>query len=740
MAETFEPIESYGLTPEEYEEMQAEEPELLIEDEETDWLGVARDAFDNSDDFFASSLRNQIEKNIDAFNSRYSSSSKYHQPSYKYRSKIYRPKTRSMIRRHEAAAAAAYFNTKNVVTCTADDQSDEMAVLGAEIAENLVNTRLQEPNLKWFATCIGAYQDAMVQGAVISRQEWEYKEERKPADPERVEQMLASAVGAADIAKAMAYEQQGETEILEDRPRIDLVPIENFRFDPAADWRDPISSSPYLIEMIPMYRQDVEERMRVSDPKTGQPPWNELSEEELSSGNQTGKDDSTRQRRNDGREDSKDQQYSTSAFDIIWVHRNVIRIDGEDWLFYTLGTTALLSDPVPLEEVYPHGRPYCMGFANLETHKTVPAATVEMTSGLQQEINEIVNQRLDNVKLVVNRRSFVRRNSNVDPRSLTQSVPGGVTLVDDVDKDVRYDAPPDVTSSSYAEQDRLNNDFDELSGSFSGSSVASNRAMNETVGGMQLMTEDANNITEYQLKIFSETWVKPVLRQMLELERFYESDERRLQSAANGADSNTAVKALRQDFSLNLSIGFGATNPQKQIEKLAFGLSTVGKFAPQLATKLDEEAILSEVFGALGYQDGSRFFKLDGVDPQVAELQQQLQQMKQQLESKQMEQQTKLQIEQMKQQGQTQREESKNRLTWEIERLKQEIEYIDQQIDAEQNDIKRGELIVQRDAFEFSRKQKELEYAIAERDRMSDVLMRDKYGMAPGIDDQPGRG
>lgn len=732
--EGFNPIENYGLEPEEYERRELEAL-MPVDDEDggPDWLAVATDAYETSDDFFSSSLRKQVEKNIDMFNSRHQAGSKYNQPSYKYRSKIYRPKSRSAIRRHEAAAATAYFSTGDVVSCQAVNQKSDLALAGALIGENLMNARLADPEMKWFQTCMGAYQDAMVQGAVASRQGWEYKEIRYQQELDN---------GMLTIDEFGDPILQDVIEIVKDRPKVNLIPLENLRFDPASDWRDPVESSPYLIELIPMYRQDVIDRMANPDPKTGEPPWNYIDPDQLSEGNSTGSMDSTRQKRNYGREDGKDKTHATSAFDIIWVHRNIVRMDGEDYLFYTLGTTHLLSEPTLLSDINPLGRDYVIGYCNLETHKTVPAGTIELTAGIQQEINDIANQRLDNVKLVVNRRSFVRRSANVDVRGLTQSVPGGVTLVENVNEDVKYDAPPDVTGSSYQEQDRLNMDFDELSGAFSGSSVGTNRSLNETVGGMELMQQDANSVTDYQLRVFSETWLKPVLRQLFMLEQFYETDERYLMAAANGIDDLEAItNALQSKILVELSVGFGATNPQKKVERLAFGLNTIGQYMPHMLQKLDFDEVSKEIFGALGYQDGSRFFKLeDGEDPQVAQLQQQIQELQQMLQSKQLEAQTKVQVEQIRQQGAMQREQIKAQLQKELAQLNQQIEYIDQQIAAEQNDIKRGELIVQRDAFDFSRKQKELEYAITERDRMSDILMRNQYGMAPGIDDQPGRG
>jgi len=684
----------------ENEEGVFEEPE-----EEIDWLSIAKDAFETSNTYYNSSVNTQIKKNIDFFNSRHQSGSKYHTDSYKYRSKLFRPKTRSTIRRHEAAASVAFFSTSEVVNCSAVNQTDQSAVLGAMVSKNLINTRLQEPSTMWFHTCLGAYQDAMVQGVVISRQEWIYEESN-----------------------------EDDVEIKIDNPLASLVPIENFRFDPNADWRDPIADSPYLIELIPMYVGEIKQKMESGE-------WIALEEGSLTAHNGTDDHSQTRRSRTPDRQDAKDIDYQTSDYDVSWVHRNIVNHDGLDYIYYTLGTTELLSDPVRLEEEFPYGRPYVIGFSNLETHKAFPASPVELLGSIQQEANEIVNQRIDNVKLVVNRQLFVRRNAKIDLAGLTTSAPGKITLVDDVDRDVRHDAPPDVTSSAYAEQDRLNNDFDELAGSFSGSSVASNRQLNETVGGMELMSQDANSVTDYQLRTFTETWLKPVLRQILAMERLYETDPVRLASASGGVDTDVVIQALQSDVLLTLSVGFGATNPQKQIEKLSFALNTIGQYLPDMMGKLKPEAIFQEVFGTLGYQDGARFFNMDNEEnPEVTALKQQIQELSGQLQTKQLESQTKVQVETVKQQGNMQREQLRAQTNKEIAALDAKINFIKQQIAAEKNDIARGELSIQESAFDFSKKTKELEHAVGERNRMSDVLMNNNYGLAPNIEEQAGRG
>lgn len=688
-----QPIEDYGLTIEELEVLEAEE--IVEDDPSEEWLSLARDAYLTSDTYYGASIAKQIETNISMFNSKHPAGSKYNTEGYKYRSKIFRPKTRSSLRRHESAAAVSFFSTDDILQCEAEYSHNEAARVGALIAERLINLRLKKPDMMWFQTLIGAYQDAMVQGVVISRQEWKYKEV--------------------------------DGFVTEDRPSCDLVPLENFRFDPNADWRDPISTSPYLIELIPMYRGKVKE-YSTRESKDPTKNWFPINDEEMGQ-TDTHTADGARRKRNEGRKDATDQKHANSDFDIVWVHRNVIDVEGVDYIYYTLGTNKLLSIPMPLREVSPNGRFYVVGFCNLETHKAYPSSLVQMGEGIQREINDIANQRLDNVKLVVNRRSFVRRNAKIDTRSLTQSVPGGVTLVDDINQDVRYDSPPDVTSSSYAEQDRLNADFDDLAGSFSSGSIQTNRAMNETVGGMELMSSDANNVTEYQLRIFSETWVKPVVKQLVDLERLYETDIKVLETVSMGLPIEDVIQLLQEDIKVKISVGFGSINPQQRVEKLAFALNTIGQFAPEFIQGLNKEEVIREVFGALGYQDGTRFASQETEeDPRIMEMEQMIQQLQQQLQTKEMEMQTKLQVEQMRVEGSLQKEQIKGQTLMQMKEMDQQIDYINSQLSAERNDITRGQLLLQKESILAAKQQKQLELASNEKNRMSEILMKNAGG------------
>lgn len=646
------------------------------------WLMSARDAYESSSTWFDASVRRTTEKAMAHFSNRHAPGSKYYSDQYKYRSKGFRPKTRATIRRNEAAAAIAFFSTQDMVSITPENQSDDAQVVSAGVLTELLNYRLTD-SIPWFQTAIGAYQNAMNVGVVISRQSWEFEEEEQ--DFPTVDQ-FGSQVIDAEGNPAM----QTMRRTITDKPRIDLVAIENFRISPAADWTDPVGTSPFTIELIPMFIGDVKEKMANGK-------WKQYEDGAIQGAAQNQYDSIRAARDGQKRVDGVDVTYATSDFDTIFVHLNIIRKGGKDHIFYTLGTHLMLTEPKLLEEEYPHlrrgERPYVMGSCIIETHKTYPAGSNELLFGLQENANEISNQRQDNVSLVMNKRYFAKRTANVDFKSLTRNVPGSVTLVDDIDSDIRWDSPPDVTGSSYQEQDRVSLDFDELAGTFSPGSVQSNRQTGDTVGGMNLMSADANTLTEYQLRVFSETWVEPVLKQLVRMEQAYETDE--LVMAIAGERSKMMQKfgidkmtdqLIQGTVNVNVNIGFGATNPQKRIEKLTMGLNTIASFAPNLIQQMDVKEVVSEVFGALGWKSADRFFPSLGEDqqnPQIQAMQQQIQELQQALQTKQVEWAARKEIAEMNNHTKEQIEASRLQVRSEDDTLDRELAKWSKEIDAQ---------------------------------------------------------
>lgn len=621
---------------------------------EDEWLLMARDAYTRAESYYDANIRRQHETNLSHFQNKHAPGSKYYTEGYKFRHKGFRPKTRSMVRRQEAALLKSMFATSDFVKVQAARTQDPSHRVSAEINQQLLQYRL-ENTIPWFLTALGAYQETLNLGLCISHQFWDYEEEGQgynpedssagpapdeiPPDDQQEEIETADATEGGDDTFAAFDEAldldnviQGDfggspqPEIIKDTPAIELRPCENVYFSIAADWRDPANTSPFIIDKIPMFIDDVK---AMAQPRAGSPrqPWYELTEAQLLAGIADDYDPVRRQRESN-REDSKDERYLYRGFDTVWVHRNIVRKYGRDWVYYTLGIHYRLSDPVPLREEYPHlkpgERPYVIGFSNIEAHKNYPESLVGLGARTQQDANQLNNTRFDNVELSLNRRYIVKRAAMIDYRGLQRNVPGGVTETDDPNNDIRLEAPPDVTASSYQEQDRINADYDELLGMFSGSSVQNNRAMNETVGGMKLLAGDADSLTEYPLMVFMITWVLPVLKQVVRLEQAHESDPALLnligekikfwQRYKPTADEPQRItdKWIQGTMNLQVSAGMGAASPEQRIQNLAAGFGIIFQLAPALAQTLDGQEVAKEVLGAMGYQGTERFFPEGG--------------------------------------------------------------------------------------------------------------------------------
>ena len=664
-----------------------------------DWLARAQRAYESSTTYVDANYRKQWEDSIRAFNNQHPTDSKYCQPVYDKRSKLFRPKTRSIIRKNEAAAAAAFFSNMDVTSVLPSDPNNKTEVASAMIMKELLQYRLTK-TIPWFQIVLGGLQDAQVNGVVCGHVYWKY-EQRNPenlvtnalqtvkAEAPRImedammrqvspevmmgttgmsreemqsgptqdeeypeqSQLPPNAMQATPegLSEQTAPQMEGEIIIeqqapvlMKDEPAIDIIPVENIRFDPSASWIDPVNTSPYFIHMIPMYAMDVFEKMQNGE-------WKKMAMNEIAAATEV-TPDSTRITRNR----NKDDPYTGAArdvsdYEIVWVQRHIHKANGEDWEFYTLGDLALLTEPRLLRDsVFTGKRPYVIGNCNLETHKVMPSPVTQLAKGLQDETNEIANQRIDNVKFVLNKKWFVKRGKEADVNGLIRNVPGGVVMLDDPVDDVREISWPDVTGSSFQEHQVMSLEMDELLGSFNPAALMIAGANNSPAKNMQMVSNSSGTLTEYLIRTYVETFVQPVLRMLMLLEQKYETDQVVLAFAGKRAElfqrfgiDQVTDELLEKELTLTVNVGMGATDPNAKLNRFIAGITAYTAIISRPVPGLNVAEVGKEIFAHLGYADGARFTTVD--NPQVLQLQQQLQQataMIQQLQQKAKEKQT----------------------------------------------------------------------------------------------------
>lgn len=588
---------------------------------------IGRETFSSSTSWLNSSRRTKWADSLRAFQSLHPSGSKYLSGDYRYRSTLFRPKTRSMVRRDEASTAAAFFSNDDVVNIAPTDDDDPRQKATAEILKSLMQYRLTDAEppdrIPWFMTLCGARQDAEVMGICVSKVGWEYEERF-------VETRQRPSLDGMTMEDYDVYKKT------KDRPYINLLAPENFRFEPGCDWRDPVRSSPYLIELDPVYMSEARERM---ESQHGAPPeWLRVSESALRGAGDRS-DDMTRRAREQGRVPGQDDDIAKPRdFDICWTRINTVRWGGQDWVYRTIsGTGEIVEPPRPIEEVHLHGqRPYTVGCVVLETHKTYPSSKVELTQDLQRAANQDWNSRFDAVMLSLQPRQFVREGSGQDFNDLRRFMPGGVVAVnaakgEPLTNTITWDRPPPIDGAAFQEQDRINVDWDDLSGAPNAVTQAS-QIQQQSATGMALMSGEASGLNEYELRLFAETFVEPTLRLLVQVLQAYETDPVVLGLAGKkaGLFDRFGINAITDELltlgvTTKVNVGIGATNPSLKLKNFATGADIIGKiFGPTAAMGANFQEVTKEVFSLLGYKDGERFFQ-QGFDPRVAMLQQQLQ-------------------------------------------------------------------------------------------------------------------
>lgn len=575
----------------------------------------AQQIYTQSTDYLDANITSIWETNLSHFNNQHAATSRFRRNNYK-RSSVFRPKTRANTKNQEANLAAAAFSTLELVDIQPKVKSNQQQVISSKITKSLLQHRLST-TMPWFLTVMGAYQDTKNYGVCITHQYWSYKE-----DTDIVQAFDENNEPVVEVDEKGVAHPMGQERVIvrDDSMHCNNVPPENFRFDPMCDWRDPVNTSPYLVYLMPIYANEALEMMETFDGKTGRPTWNKYSLSELLATRRQDHDRTRQAREGNNRVDPAGEQ-SGNGYTTVWAHMNIIRVNGEDMVFWTMGTELLLTDLMRVSEVFPHllpgQRPFTLGFANIETHKNYPAGDNELASPLQFEINEVANQRLDNVKLALNKRYFVKRGAQVDLDALIRNVPGGGVMMNDPEKDIKTVDTRDVTASSYREQQELSMEMDQLVGGFNPTGGQQQGQAQHSNGQTEQAAGSAGAVQDYAIKIFMETWMEPCLRQLVQLIQMYETDSTLLAIAAEetglmeryGQDEITD-SMLQQMLTVTVNVGLGNTDPVKRIEKLVFGVTKSAEL-PGMAERLKSSAVSDEIFGAMGYKDSSRFFMND---------------------------------------------------------------------------------------------------------------------------------
>jgi hypothetical protein len=588
-----------------------------------DFLQLVREAEDQSSLYQAQVNRTAWSQSLRAFHNEHYVGSKYTKPEWRGRSRLFVPKTRAAVRKDGAAVAASMFNNIDAINCLAGNDGDPVQRASAALMEELVNYRTNRSSgkaaLPWFLVSMGCRQDSVLTGVCLSKQSW--KQTWRKTGATRAHE-LNPATNVYEERERAHY----SLDI--DRPDMQGIPAENYCIDPAADWTNPAQTAAYLLIKWPMQIDEIREKQ---DAPVN--PWNEVDESVLKSSVENTKFDASAIRR--AREmglDRYDETQTGMTFQIVWVYEVFMRVEGEDYTFYSVGDKDFLTNPKPVSEVYPEQfgeRPLALGYGALEAHRIYPMAPVESWQPLQIETNDIRNLALDATKQNVMPISKVRRGRQIDLDQVRRRSAGASIIVTDP-TDVTWETPPQLGQAPVEMGRELGLEFDDLSGQQNYGTVENNNALGKTLGGLKLAAGSANAVQEYDIRVWIETWAQPALSQVVRLEQYYESSAKVLGLCGQKAKllqkygvSAITNELLENEITVRVSVGLGAGDPQQRLAKFQSATQVVAPLLAQTKefqsgqVELNWEAVAEEVFGAAGYHDGgSRFFKDNGAPAQ----------------------------------------------------------------------------------------------------------------------------
>lgn len=589
-------FEQHGDTLEPAQERNFDDNQQVAGMSDAEWIDLGRRCYETGRTFYRQGYQTQHLNNSRMFKGQHAPGSKYLSDAWRNRSKIFRPLTRMAARSWEADIATSMFLNDDYMHISSRRSGDRDSQASAAVLKELMNLRLDK---NWYTVCMGAAQDAFINGPVIAKVYWWH---------DMVTTMQDMPI-TDESGQIVGLQTVSDQKVLHDEPVIDLILPENFIYDPIAKWNDVIGTGNYFVYRKQLSVDDVMLKMNNGE-------WDKLDKGDILTCRWAMEDDTVqRSKIGDGKPDPVNNDNADTQYEMVLVNEVFVRREGVWYTYHMMGTQFLLEEPALLETRYHHGRlPFVYGTAMIESHNNSPSSKTQLGSELQNAVNEVSNQRMDNVKLALNKRFLAKRGAAIDLASLSRSSPGSVTMTSDPGSDVLPLEVSDVTQSSYEETQRLTMEMNEAQGTFSGQAVANNREMNETVGGMKLLSNAATKVNDYDIRTFVMTWVRPVLELYMLNIQYYENDQVIMQIAVENSSffPKLKVEDLNDDFmtkqlELKVDTGIGATDPVQRVSTLMFGVNAVMAL-PGMAENMDAKAVGSAIFATLGQGDGSKFF------------------------------------------------------------------------------------------------------------------------------------
>jgi len=447
-------------------------------------------------------------------------------------SNLFVPKIESFHQRKQADFLQAYGGESNVAlkpTLTSTKN-------GARIMERLVNYYIHEAGgINWDAAVLNLNHNALTYNYAPWLLDW-------------------------NRGVAIEEDENGEKIEVETHsfPTLEVVPPEDFAVDPSVGW-DEINQARFAA--VRLWRDKA-----YADEMAENGTWPEVDE-----GHFTDEFGATISQLKIQRKQGGTILPSQVSNALLEIHKFFFFHDLGDGLEPVVMTTTsdhsiILEEPERLEIDFADADgtdPWPFGIAKqfVEPHEVFSRAMPEKLESMQIEANAIRNQRRDNVAQVLNREKFMTPSAGVDPAQLSRSYAGKVTVVNTRDS-VWWDAPPDVTQSSYVEEQNAVNDMQLLVGE-SAQRLGGETKRKETATQAKLTATNAAIAVSLDTKVFGMTFAQPFVKKLIRaIRQIVEPDMFIKAAEAEGIEvEDPYFEALTGEY--QIIVGSGALQAEK---------------------------------------------------------------------------------------------------------------------------------------------------------------------------------
>lgn len=451
---------------------------------------------------------------------------------------------------------------------------EESDIEKAKVVEELLDYQWNNPAFEdsMYVRLSRFLREVFICGTSVAKIPWKYQQRLVKGREYQTDTVSGESLG---------HKESMKNKVIFDDPNFEHIDIFDFFIDPLAETLD---NARYIIHRKYVTLSELEE----SNKGRGVEVYKNLDQLK---GKEGSYDDST---------------YKINRLDVIGTNNSYAQTskDGkieilEYWENDKVCTIANKSVVIRLQpNPFWHGKkPFVVMVDHAQPHSFWGVGEIEPVEREQHAINDLINQRLDNVSLILNGMNIVSRIANIDEDELV-SQPGGIIHTNDING-IRPLIIPNITSLQESEQLRASIERTlGVSGYSAGTPQASSDQTRGTATGILAIQKAAATRYGHKLHIFEEMVIKRIGQFWIELDQQFIEEDRVIRIVGKGG--NIEFKQIKRDDiqgDFDVVPEAGSTEPldkEAQRQRFAAFMAQVAKMPPD-QVKINWQAVVKEM-------------------------------------------------------------------------------------------------------------------------------------------------